>query len=175
MNNRQVFPYREYLPKIAFDAFIAPTASIVGNVTIGALSNIWFGAVIRGDVNFVRIGERSNIQDNATVHVSGDQFSCTVGSDVTVGHGTILHGCTLQDNCFVGMGSTLLDGVVVESGAMVAAGALVTPGKVVKAGELWAGRPAKLFRPLTEEELASFATSAQHYADLGADYRVRLR
>ena len=167
-----ILPYKGILPTIAPDAFVAQTAVVTGDVVIGAGSSVWYGCVLRGDVHEIRVGERSNIQDGTIVHCTRGKFGCYIGSDVTIGHGVILHACTLQDNCFVGMGATVMDGAVVESGAMVAAGALVTPGKVVRKGELWGGSPAKCLRQLSEEELAFFPVSAANYAALGWDYLV---
>jgi carbonic anhydrase/acetyltransferase-like protein (isoleucine patch superfamily) len=169
-------PYNGITPKIAADAFIAETAVVIGDVEIGAGSSIWYGCVLRGDSNSIRIGARTNIQDGTIIHVNHEREGAagtktTIGSDVTVGHMALLHACTLEDGSFVGMKACVMDGVVVEGGAMVAAGALVTPGKRVKKGELWAGSPAKLMRPLSEKEIAYFAYSARHYAELAASYR----
>jgi carbonic anhydrase/acetyltransferase-like protein (isoleucine patch superfamily) len=169
-------PFADITPRIAADAFIAETAVVIGNVEIGPQSGIWYGCVLRGDSNSIKIGARTNIQDGTIIHVNHEREGAvgtktTIGDDVTVGHMALLHACTLEDGSFVGMKACVMDGVVVESGAMVAAGALVTPGKRVKRGELWAGSPAKLMRPLTEKEIAYFAYSAQHYAELAASYR----
>jgi carbonic anhydrase/acetyltransferase-like protein (isoleucine patch superfamily) len=171
-------PYDGITPSIAPDAFIAETAVVIGDVEIGAGSSIWYGCVLRGDSNSIKIGARTNIQDGTIIHVNHEREGAagtrtTIGSDVTVGHMALLHACTLEDGSFVGMKACVMDGAVVESGAMVAAGALVTPGKRVKKGELWAGSPAKLMRPLREKEIAYFTYSAQHYADLAASYRSR--
>jgi carbonic anhydrase/acetyltransferase-like protein (isoleucine patch superfamily) len=165
-----ILPFKGVVPQIAATAFVAPTASVIGDVVIGAGSSIWFGTVVRGDVHEIRIGERTNIQDGTVVHVTRGKFGTYIGSGITIGHGAILHACTLEDDCFIGMGATVMDGAVVESGAMVAAGALVTPGKRVKKGELWAGSPAKFLRPLTEAEVAFFPQSAAGYVDLAAEY-----
>lgn len=164
------------MPKIAADAFIAETATVIGQVEIGAGSSVWYGCVLRGDSNVIRIGARTNIQDGTVIHVNHEREGAvgtktTIGDDITVGHMALLHACTLEDGCFIGMKACVMDGVVVESGAMVAAGALVTPGKRVKRGELWAGSPAKFMRALTEKEIAYFAYSAEHYAELAASYR----
>src|SRR3954466_13256511 len=169
-------PFEGIMPKIAPDAFIAETAVVIGDVEIAAAASIWYGCVLRGDSNRIRIGARTNIQDGTVIHVNHERegaagTTTTIGADVTVGHMALLHACTLEDGSFVGMKACLMDGVVVEGGAMVAAGALVTPGKRIKKGELWAGSPAKLMRPLTDKEIAYFAYSAQHYADLAASYR----
>ena len=163
-------------PTIAADAFIAETATVIGQVEIGAGSSVWYGCVLRGDSNVIRIGARTNIQDGTIIHVNHEREGAagtktTIGDDITVGHMALLHACTLEDGCFIGMKACIMDGVVVESGAMVAAGALVTPGKRVKRGELWAGSPAKFMRALTEKEMAYFAYSAAHYAELAASYR----
>jgi carbonic anhydrase/acetyltransferase-like protein (isoleucine patch superfamily) len=166
-----ILPYKNILPRIHASAFIAQTAVITGDVEIGEDSGIWFGCVIRGDVNQIRIGARTNIQDGTIVHCTRDKFPCLIGSDITIGHGAILHACILEDGCFVGMGATVMDGARVESGAMVAAGAMVTPGKVVKKGELWSGSPAKHMRPLTSQELAFFPVSAQNYVELAREYK----
>lgn len=164
------------MPKIAADAFIAETATVIGQVEIGAGSSVWYGCVLRGDSNVIRIGARTNIQDGTVIHVNHEREGAvgtktTIGDDITVGHMALLHACTLEDGCFIGMKACVMDGVVVECGAMVAAGALVTPGKRVKRGELWAGSPAKFMRALTEKEIAYFAYSAEHYAELAASYR----
>lgn len=170
-----ILPYKGRQPTIAPDVFVAENAVITGDVVIGPQSSIWYGCVLRGDVNFIRVGERTNIQDGSIVHVTREKWPTLIGSNVTVGHGAILHGCTLEDDSFVGMGATVMDGVVVESGAMVAAGALVTPGKRVVRGQLWGGSPARLLRPLSEEEIAYFAVSAAHYAELGWEYILESR
>lgn len=169
-------PFKGTLPKIAPDAFIASTAVVIGAVEIGAEASIWFGCVLRGDSNSIKIGARTNIQDGTVIHVNHEREGAagtktTIGSDVTVGHMALLHACTIEDGAFIGMKACLMDGVHVESGAMVAAGALVTPGKRIRKGELWAGSPAKLMRPLTDKEMAYFAYSAKHYCEVAANYR----
>jgi carbonic anhydrase/acetyltransferase-like protein (isoleucine patch superfamily) len=169
-----ILPYKGTLPTIAGDCFIAPNATVIGDVVIGQGTNVWFNVVIRGDVHEIRIGERTNIQDGTIVHVTAGKFGTYIGNDITIGHGATLHACTLEDGCFVGMGATVLDGAVVESGAMVAAGAVVTPGKRVKAGELWAGNPAKMMRELKPEEIAAFPRSAEKYVELAAQYTEEL-
>ncbi len=168
-----VLPYRGIHPDIHAEAFVAPGAVVVGDVVIGAGSSVWFNCVVRGDVHSIRIGERTNIQDGTIVHVTGGKLGTHIGSDITIGHGCVLHACTLEDGCFIGMGAIILDGAVVESGAMVAAGALVTPGKRVKAGELWAGNPARLLRSLTPDDVTAFPKSAAHYCTLAEHYRTQ--
>ena len=145
-------PHHGITPTIDPSAFIAETAVIIGDVEIAADASIWYGAVLRGDGNYIRVGARTNVQDGVIVHINTQLFPCIIGADITIGHGAIVHACTLEDSCFVGMGATVLDGAVVERQAMVAAGALVTPGKRVPTGELWAGNPAKKMRDLTEKD-----------------------
>ncbi|MSP21054.1 MAG: gamma carbonic anhydrase family protein [Alphaproteobacteria bacterium] len=166
-----VLPYKGVAPALAPDVFIAPTAAVIGDTHIGAGSSVWFAATVRGDVNEIRIGARTNIQDGTTVHVTTGGHGTYIGNDVTVGHNAIIHACTIEDLCLIGMGACLMDGVVVEKNAMVAAGALVTPNKRIPSGQLWAGAPARFMRVLLPEELAEIAESAQHYADLAQAYR----
>ena len=151
-------------PRIALDAWVAPTAVLIGNVEIGAQASIWFGCILRGDTNLIRVGARTNIQDGSLLHCNpGEGMACLVGDDVTVGHMAIVHACTLQDGAFVAMGATVLDGAVIETGGVLAAGAVLTPGKRIGAGEMWAGTPAKLVRVLSEEERTKFAMTAPAY------------
>ncbi|PIN15778.1 Dynactin, subunit p25 [Handroanthus impetiginosus] len=159
------------VPLVDKDAFVAPSASIVGDVHVGQKSSIWYGCVLRGDVNYISIGTGTNIQDNSLVHVaksnlSGKVLPTLIGNNVTVGHSAVLHGCTIEDETFVGMGATLLDGVVVEKNAMVAAGALVRQNTRIPTGEVWGGNPAKFLRKLTDDEIAFISQSATNYATL---------
>lgn len=165
-----MLPWRGKTPRVASDAFVAPGAHLIGDVEIGAASSIWFGCVLRGDVFELRVGPRSNIQDNTVVHVVSGGPGTYIGADVTVGHGCILHACRIADRGFVGMGSVVLDKAVVESDAMLAAGALLTPGKRVPSGELWAGRPARRVRELRPDEVARIRESAERYAALAQEY-----
>ena len=166
-----ILPYKGTMPKIHETAFIAPGAMIIGDVEIGAESNIWFNCVIRGDVNHIRIGERTNVQDGSVIHVTRVTSPTIIGSDITIGHSALLHGCQLRDGCFIGMGATVLDDAIVESQAMLAAGALLTPKKVVPSGQLWAGNPAKYFRDLSQKELDFFPQSVANYVLHGHEYR----
>ncbi len=159
------------MPIIHPDAWIAPGAVIIGDVVIGAHTNIWFGCVIRGDVNIIRIGERTNIQDGTVVHVARKGGPTHIGSGITIGHCALIHAATLEDDCFVGMHATVMDFAVVESGAMVAAGALVAPNKRVPKGELWAGNPARLMRPMKQSEIDYIPESARHYVSLAQKYQ----
>ena len=165
-----IIPFAGKTPVIAPDAFIAPNATIIGDVVIGSKTNVWFGCVIRGDVNTIRIGERTNIQDGTIVHVTRKTGPTVIGSGITIGHSALIHACTLEDDSFIGMHGTVMDFAVVKSGGMLAAGAVLTPGKTVPAGEIWAGNPAKLFRPLKDEEKAFIPVSAQNYVELGEEY-----
>lgn len=167
-----ILPFEGKMPIIHPDAWIAQGAVIIGDVVIGAHTNVWFGCVIRGDVNSIRIGERTNIQDGTVVHVTRNTGPTTIGSGITIGHSALIHAATLEDDCFVGMHATIMDGAVVESGAMVAAGALVAPNKRVPQGELWAGNPAKLFRPMKQAEIDYIPESARHYVALAAKYKA---
>lgn len=168
-----ILPYRGTRPRIAPAAFVAPGAAVIGDVEIGAGSSVWFGCVLRGDVNFITVGARSNLQDGAVVHVASDGPATIIGDDVTVGHAAVIHACTLESGCFVGIRATVMDGAVVESGAMVAAGALVTPGKRVPSGELWAGAPARKLRALSADEIAGLTDIARRYVLLAESYRER--
>ena len=156
-------------PKIAPDAFVAPGSQIIGNVEIGSESSIWYNCVLRGDVNRIHIGNRTNIQDGTVIHVDSPRpgnFSglpTIIGDDVLIGHMVMLHGSTLHDRAFVGLGSIVMDGCTIESDGMLAAGAMLTPGKVIRAGELWVGRPAKKIRDLSADEIARNAVGVAHY------------
>ncbi|SRR5579875_2158813 len=169
-----IVPYRGVMPKIHPSAFIAPTAVIIGDVEVGEYSSIWYGCRLRGDVNAIRIGARTNIQDGSVLHGSSQGRPVIVGADVTVGHGAILHACTVENGAFIGIGAVLLDGVIVRTGAMVAAGALVTPGKLVLSSQLWAGRPAKAVRELTQQDRQTMAQNVQRYVELARDHRQAL-
>lgn len=164
-----ILPHKGVMPTIADDVFVAPNATVIGDVAIGEGASIWYNTVVRGDSEKIRIGARTNIQDNCTIHVTNagpdKLFPCLIGADILIGHNVVAHGCTLEDTCFIGMKSTILDGAVVEGGAMVAAGALLTPGKVVKSGEMWAGSPARKVRGLAEDEIAAFQHAVDHYCE----------
>lgn len=181
-----ILPYRGIWPKIDPTAFVAAGAVVIGDVEIGAGSSIWFGCVVRGDVNKIRIGTGTNIQDGTVIHVASGEhpartganaptpaegFPTLIGDHVTVGHMTLLHACIVENNAFVGMKAAVMDGARIEENGMLAAGALLTPGKVIKGGQLWAGSPAKFWRDLTPDDLAQFQMRARHYAELAAEYR----
>jgi len=167
----QVIPYKGILPRIDPSAYIADGARIIGDVEIGAESSIWFNCVVRGDVNYVRMGKGSNIQDGSVVHVTDGGSPTLIGDMVLVGHMVLLHACTLLDGCLIGMGSTVMDDVVIEEQAMLAAGSLVTPGKRIPAGQLWAGRPAQYRRDLSAEEIAHNHKLTLGYIDRCREFR----
>lgn len=166
-----IMPFEGKTPVIDKSAFIAPTAAIIGDVEIGPDSGIWFHCVLRGDMNFIRIGARTNIQDGTVIHVDSRTYPTIIGDDVTVGHMALLHACTLESGSFVGMNATVMDGAVVEKGAIVAAGALVPPGKRVPAGQLWGGTPAKYLRDTGEKDQAMIDRIAPNYVALAKRYR----
>ena len=166
-----LIPYKNITPRIHGDAFIAETAVIIGDVEIGADSGIWFGCTLRGDVNNITIGKRTNIQDHTMIHVSSTGQGTYIGDDVTVGHAAVLHACTIGNTAFIGMKACVMDDAVVEDFAMVAAGALVTPGKRIPSGQLWGGSPARYMRDLTGQELEFLAFSAARYVTLSKTYR----
>jgi gamma-carbonic anhydrase len=169
-----ILPYNGILPTIHPDAFIAPGAVIIGDVHIGAETGVWFGCVIRGDVNQIRIGDRTNIQDGTIIHVTRKTGPTMIGSGITIGHQVLLHACTLMDDCFVGMGATIIDKVVVEPGAFVAAGSVVTPGKRIPTGQMWGGNPAKYMRDLKPEETDFIPISAANYVKHVHEYKAQL-
>lgn len=163
-------------PIIAGSAYIDAAAVIIGDVTIGADSSIWPTVVIRGDVQKITIGARTNIQDGSVLHVTSDNqyhpggYPLTIGDGVTIGHKAILHACTVEDFALVGMNATILDGAIIRAKALVGAGSVVAPGKEIEGGYLWLGTPAKKIRELTEKELAYLEFSAQHYVELKNRY-----
>lgn len=165
-------PYQNVHPAIAAGAFVDDVALVIGDVTIGEDASLWPMVVARGDVHRIVIGARSNIQDGSVLHVTQpNRFTpgghpTIIGSDVTVGHRVILHGCTVEDFALIGMGSTVLDGAIIRSRVLLGAGSLVPPGKELESGYLWLGSPVKKVRPLTEDELAYFEYSAAHYVAL---------
>lgn len=167
-----IISFQGKTPRIHPTAFIAPGVRIIGDVEIGEASSIWYNCVLRGDVNTIRIGARTNIQDGTVIHCDSPRpdnvagLPTIIGDDVLIGHMVMLHGSVLQDGAFVGLSSVIMDGCTVERGGMLAAGALLSPGKTIGAGELWLGRPAKLLRMLSVDEVASNAVGAAHYAKL---------
>jgi len=174
MQNIQAF--QNQLPKLGEHVYIHPNATIIGEVKIGQDSSVWPGVVVRGDVNHIHIGHGTNVQDLSVLHVSHKSSwdlagsPLIIGNNVTVGHSVILHGCTLEDECLIGMGSIVMDKAIVQKHVLLAAGSLVTEGKVLESGYLYVGRPAKKMRALTEGEVAHFMYSANHYIKLKNAY-----
>ena len=168
-----IHPYRGENPNIHETAYIADGAHVIGDVVVGADASIWFGAVLRGDVHYIRIGARTNIQDLTAIHGNEGSSPTIVEDDVTVGHRAILHGCRVLSGTLIGMGAIVLDDAVVEEQSFVAAGALVSPGTVVPARTLVRGVPARVVRDLTEEELDHLRYSAKRYCELKDEYRTR--
>ncbi len=179
MNGFNLFPYDGKRPRIHKTAFIAPGCQIIGDVEIGADASIWFNCVIRGDVNSIRIGARTNIQDGSVIHCDSDfdgkgGYPTLIGDDALIGHMAMIHGCEIEDGGFVGLGAVVMNGCVVEKGGMLAAGGLLTPGKRLPGNQLWAGRPARFLRDLTPQELDSNRANVAHYAENGQRYRQGL-
>lgn len=166
--------YNNIAPVTDKAAFVAPSADIIGDVTLGEDSSIWYGCVLRGDVNDIKVGRGTNIQDGSVVHVATHGQGAYIGDEVTIGHMALIHACAIEDRAFIGMKACVMDDVVVEKGAMVAAGALITPGKRVPSGQLWAGTPAKYIRDLTEDDYKMFRWSWTHYVDLAKSHRDML-
>ncbi len=170
--------FDSYFPAVPDSAYVHDSAQVIGDVVLGENSSVWPMAVVRGDVNSIRIGANTNIQDLAMLHVSHrrdsdpDGSPLVIGDNVTIGHSVVLHGCTIGDECLIGIGTIILDDVVIEPRVMVGAGSLVPPGKVLESGYLYLGRPVKQIRPLTDDELAHFSYSAQHYIRLMRKYQA---
>jgi carbonic anhydrase/acetyltransferase-like protein (isoleucine patch superfamily) len=168
-------------PRIHDSAFVAPGCRLIGDIEIGPDVSIWYNCVLRADVNRMVIGARTNIQDGSVIHVDSPKpgheagHPTLIGDEVLIGHLAMVHGCILHDRAFVGLGAIVMDGCEIESGAMLAAGAMLTPGKRIPAGQLWAGRPAKYVRDLSEEELAGQRMGVQHYVELARLHRAALR
>ncbi|NEX14869.1 MAG: gamma carbonic anhydrase family protein [Prosthecochloris sp.] len=166
-----LLPYNGIYPDLHETVFLADGARVIGDVFIGAHSSVWFNTVIRGDVCPIRIGEKTSVQDNSTLHVTHDTGPLTIGSNVTIGHGAVLHACTVKDYVLVGMGAVLLDNCVIEPYSVVAAGSLVRSGFTVPSGMLVAGVPAKIMRPITDTERLTIEESPENYVRYVESYR----
>ncbi len=164
-------PYRGVAPNVAASAYVDPSAQIIGDVTIGERSSLWPGAVARGDVHWIRIGDESNVQDNAVLHCDAPDFPLTIGNRVTIGHQAMLHGCTVEDDCTIGIGAIVLNGASIGAGSVVAAGAVVPEGMQVSPASMVMGVPAKVRRAITPDEQVRFRENAQHYVEAGRIYR----
>ena len=168
-----ILPFKGRSPRIHPSAFVAPGARIIGDVEIGANASIWYNCVLRGDINRIVIGARSNVQDGTIIHVEGGQpgLPVVIGEDALIGHQAVLHGCTVRAGAFVGMGSVMMDGSVIEGEAMLAAGALLSPGKIIPSGQLWAGRPAKFLRDLTADQMHAMKLQVAGYVTTAREHR----
>lgn len=172
--------YHGKTPMLDPTAFVAPGARLIGDIAVGAEASIWYNCVLRGDVNAIRIGARSNIQDGSVIHVDSPQpgheagHPTIIGEEVLIGHLAMVHGCVLRDRAFVGLGAIVMDGCEIEGDAMLAAGAMLTPGKRIPTGQLWAGRPAKYVRDLSEADIAGMRAGVAHYMDLAKRHAAAL-
>ena len=172
-----IYPFKKWTPKLGVNTWIAPSADVVGNVTMGKECSIWFGCVVRGDVHYISIGDRTNIQDLSMIHVThykkedmSDGNPTIIGSDVTIGHRVMMHGCTIEDASLIGMSATILDGAVIGKESIVGAGSLVTKNKVFPPRSLIMGSPAKVVRELSDEEVEELYASASRYVNFKRDY-----
>lgn len=180
MTEPLILPFEGKYPQIHDSAFIAPGCKIIGDVTIGPEVSIWYNSVVRGDSNRIEIGARTNIQDGSIVHCDQpmpgfpDGFPTIIGEDVLIGHMAIVHGCTIKDRGFIGLGAIVMNGCIVESDAMLGAGALLPEGKHILARELWVGRPAKKIRDLPDEALVGMRMGARHYVKNGQAHKAAI-
>lgn len=168
-----IYEFLKRTPQFDETVFVAPSADIIGDVTLGKESSVWFNVTIRGDVNFIEIGDRSNVQDNVCIHVMNQTGPTVIGNEVTIGHGAVVHGCTIKDRVLIGINATILDEVVIEPDVIVAAGTLVPPGKTLESGYMYMGSPAKKARKLTDEELASIPQYAANYVKYSRAYQQK--
>ena len=166
-----ILEHKDVTPQLDASVFIAPTACVIGDVQIGEKSSLWFNVVVRGDVNFIRIGSCTNIQDGSVIHVTSDTHPTVIGDDVSVGHNVTLHGCTVHDKCLIGIGAIVLDGAVIGTSSLVAAGSVVAPGTQIPPQSLVMGCPGRVKRVLTEDECRDIHSIAERYLQYQEDYR----
>ncbi|MDP6977820.1 MAG: gamma carbonic anhydrase family protein [Myxococcota bacterium] len=166
-----ILSFEQMRPRIAADAWVAPGAVVVGDVELASQASVWYGCVLRGDVNAIRVGARSNVQDGSVLHVTRQRFETIVGDEVTIGHRAVVHGCTVGDGALIGIGATVMDGATVGEGALVGAGAIVTPGKTVPPRSLVMGIPARVVRTLEDDELERQRLRAIEYVELSGQHR----
>ncbi len=174
MDDVTILPFDGTHPTIDPAAFVAPGSRIIGAVTLGADASIWYNCVLRGDVNPIAVGARSNIQDGSIVHVTSKRHATVIGEDCLIGHLAMIHGCMLHDRAFVGLGAIVMDACEIETDGMLAAGALLTPGKRIGAAQMWAGRPAKYVRDLSEAEIAAHRAGVASYVALARRHRAEI-
>lgn len=167
-----ILPYQKKWPEIHETAFIAPSADVIGDVVIGAHSSIWFQVVVRGDVNWIKIGSRTNVQDHSMLHVTRKKHPLKIGDEVTIGHRAMIHGCTIGNRVLIGMGAILLDGCEIGDDCIIGAGALVSQGKKIPPGSLVMGMPGKVAREISPEERAFLPQSAQNYVNDSTEYKA---
>lgn len=174
---RNIRAFQGVSPVLGEGTYVDEAATVIGDVVLGDDVSIWPGTVVRGDVNYIRIGARTNVQDGTIIHVTHDGpygkpggFATVIGEDVTIGHAAVIHACVIEDACLIGMGATVLDGATIRKNGFVGAGAVIPPGKTVESGELWLGNPAKCVRKLSEKEIEQLYYSAQHYIRLKDKY-----
>lgn len=165
-----IIKYEHHTPVIDDTCFIASSSSVIGKVTLGDQSSVWYGTVLRGDVDTIKIGQRTNVQDNATIHVANG-FPTTIGDDVTIGHNAIVHGCTIGDRVLIGMGAIVLDGAIIEDDVIIGAGALIPPGKVIPSKSLVVGSPGKVIRTLDDEALNGLLLSSKTYVEEASKHK----
>lgn len=165
-------PYKDINPKIHPTAYIEDSAQIIGDVRIGEYSSVWCNAILRGDVHYIKLGNRTNIQDNCVLHGTNGIYPVILGDDITVGHNVTLHGCIIKNRCLVGMGAIILDGVTIGEDTIIGAGALITERSIIPSRSLVLGMPGKVVRQLTDEEVAKILKSAQNYIEYSKDYKV---
>ncbi|MFP4597384.1 MAG: gamma carbonic anhydrase family protein [Persicimonas sp.] len=167
----RLLPFDGTTPTLGEGVYVAPGAKVIGRVQLSDDASVWYNAVIRGDLERVEIGARTNVQDGTVIHIESGKFPTIIGEGVTIGHKALVHACTVGDNCLIGMGSIILDGAVIEENSLIAAGAVVTPGTTIPAGSLAMGTPAKVVRELSDDEIARFGESADHYVELAKRHR----
>ncbi|MFW7377621.1 MAG: gamma carbonic anhydrase family protein [Oligoflexus sp.] len=170
MPDSSLLPYKGHFPKLGSGVFVASGARLIGDLMIGEESSIWFNVTVRADCHYIRIGKRTNVQDNTVIHVTNSRFPTNIGDDVTIGHSAVLHGCEIKGKTLIGMGAIIMDGVTIPENSIVAAGSLVTPGKSFPEGHLIMGSPAKAVRALTTEESQSLETSIRYYLEYKSHY-----
>jgi carbonic anhydrase/acetyltransferase-like protein (isoleucine patch superfamily) len=166
---KTIYPYKNYWPQIEDTAFVAPGARIIGQVFIGAYSSLWYNVVARGDIDAIKIGKYTNIQDNSTIHVAYD-FHAAIGDYVTVGHNAIIHGCEIDDHCLIGMGAIILNYAHIGKNSIIAAGSLIPQGRKIPPNSLVMGSPGKIIREVTDEEIKNIRLSADKYAEIAQEY-----
>ncbi len=171
---KMIFAYGNDKPHLGRDVFVAENATVLGKVSLGDESSVWYGCVVRGDVGSIHIGSRTNIQDLSVVHVTTDKYDTWIGNNVTVGHRVMLHGCTIEARCLIGMGAIILDGAVIGEGSLIGAGALITPRTEVPPGSMVLGSPGRVVKTLSEAEQREFSHAAVSYVEIAKRHRMEV-